>query len=145
MIDRYRIIDLQHPPDLKTLDVVHGNAEFVLATDYDAAVKVIRREHADERSAAGLDACICLYCSESSGGAEAMSDIDLKPCPFCGRTNVSIQSGENYSEDLYEAGCWDCDVWITQDIPENSYSRELTEKGMISAINNWNRRAEPKT
>jgi len=38
MADRYKIRDLQHPGDLKTLNVVYENAECVLAVDYDAVV-----------------------------------------------------------------------------------------------------------
>jgi Lar family restriction alleviation protein len=68
---------------------------------------------------------------------------ELLPCPFCGGTNVSVQSGENYRAEMYQAGCWDCDVWIPQDRPENSWTRQLTEQGYDSASNNWNRRATP--
>jgi hypothetical protein len=68
---------------------------------------------------------------------------ELLPCPFCAGTNVSVNPGENYRTEMYEAGCWDCDVWIAQDSPGNSYSRQLTEEGRVSAINNWNRRMIP--
>lgn len=36
-----------------------------------------------------------------------MADTDLKPCPFCGSTNLVVDSGDMYR---WYVECWDCEA-----------------------------------
>lgn len=59
--------------------------------------------------------------------------MKLKPCPFCGSTNIKGPFGDDYSGDYYEPYWWiDCD-----DCPcgmEHNDEAELIEA--------WNKRAK---
>ena len=54
-----------------------------------------------------------------------MSEIELKPCPFCGSENVTCDR----FEDVHYVECWDCSAKI------ESYS------GLDDVIADWNARA----
>ena len=54
-----------------------------------------------------------------------MSEIELKPCPFCGSEDVTCDR----LEDVYYVECWDCGAKI------ESYN------GMEDAVAGWNARA----
>lgn len=54
-----------------------------------------------------------------------MSEIELKPCPFCGSEDVTCDR----FEDVYYVECWDCSAKI------ESYN------GAEDAVAGWNTRA----
>lgn len=59
-----------------------------------------------------------------------MTETKLKPCPFCGGTNIEV-----YKEDEWEAMCMDCYANV------GACCSYYTEAEAIEA---WNRRAEVK-
>lgn len=68
---------------------------------------------------------------------------ELKPCPFCGNTELSVSSRENFYELQGESGtasihvtCWECgtDQW------EHSWSEHDYDKRIQMLADKWNRR-----
>lgn len=60
-----------------------------------------------------------------------MDEIKLKPCPFCGGTDINCDHIEpSWTDDYWEIGCPDCGTW-------NSCNKSKDE-----AIAAWNRRVE---
>lgn len=55
-----------------------------------------------------------------------MSEIELKPCPFCGSDDVVFGAG---LDDEYYVECWDCGAKIE------------TYNGIEDAVKTWNTRA----
>ncbi len=74
-----------------------------------------------------------------------MSDIKLKPCPFCGGKAISVKNIEPrlyrpVRNHPYAVICWECDLFFGYD--EDYGGRFDTENDAIEA---WNRRAKDDT
>ena len=65
-----------------------------------------------------------------------MSD-ELKPCPFCGGTNLQINA-EDIDGYMACVRCWDCD---DMQGPASAYKYRDVEKAKADAIQQWNKRA----
>jgi Lar family restriction alleviation protein len=65
-----------------------------------------------------------------------MSEVKLKPCPFCGETEDLIihLKWSGYGESICVVKCWLC----YSEGPAQRVSRDCSE---YSAVNRWNRRA----
>ena len=66
-----------------------------------------------------------------------MSEIKLKPCPFCGRNNVKIETWANGGR-MYMVKCNNPDC----PVPERGYP---TGRNLDEVKNEWNRRADNET
>ena len=58
-------------------------------------------------------------------------DVHLKPCPFCGSTDVKLVSSDDKS--YVSVTCKDCNVWV------DHLFCDLSEEQMVAL---WNRRAK---
>lgn len=79
-----------------------------------------------------------------------ISDIDIKPCPFCGSVArlVKISEGttyRNHIHDSFSVSCSGCDMVIPafySDIYQDDKGNlVIKSNGAIEAIKMWNRRA----
>lgn len=66
-----------------------------------------------------------------------MSEIKLKPCPFCGRSNVKIETWASGGR-MYMVKCNNPDC----PVPERGYP---TGRNLDDVKNEWNRRAGNET
>lgn len=58
-----------------------------------------------------------------------MDKIKLKPCPFCGGTDINCNHFELWTDDWWDVGCPNCEMW----------ARDESKDEAIAA---WNRRVE---
>lgn len=69
--------------------------------------------------------------------------IDIKPCPFCGGTNLDISAESDFYHLQKKHGnacidirCWNCHV----DMFEHTYSEKDYNKRREMLLTKWNRR-----
>ncbi len=76
-----------------------------------------------------------------------MSEIKLKPCPFCGGdavTKISALCGNTYDDIRFMVCCPSCLIRQYRDLG-GCDSFDKVEEAMDKAIEAWNRRAENET
>ena len=76
-----------------------------------------------------------------------MTEIKLKPCPFCGRevtTSVSVIHGHTQDRIRFSVCCPACRIQQGTDLVSPDTFIEA-EKAMQKAIEYWNRRTENET
>ena len=66
-------------------------------------------------------------------GGERMSEIKLKPCPLCGKTNIVIERWSS-GRRMYMVKCNNADC----PVPDDGYP---TGRNLDEVKNEWNRRA----
>ena len=88
--------------------------------------------HAHDISKGTYDSlCGAIYCLWSElDDREVKGMTELKPCPFCGSTDVEIRNDER---DCCYIQCLVCDAWVSTGVFEPSYE---------DIVELWNRRVK---
>lgn len=68
-----------------------------------------------------------------------MSDVELKPCPFCGAPYPYITFEHGYIDDSVVVFCNTCKISVKLEENDQEGFNDVTKRKAIDA---WNRRAE---
>lgn len=67
---------------------------------------------------------------------------ELKPCPFCGSKNTSLEMFDSYGDEC--SGCLDCGAMGPRWMGNPNWESHNKGIGNLVGIDAWNTRKEPK-